>query len=225
MTLFLFVVGVVGVAILFNLWDRQYEKSTIKKLRRVASELNLSFEPKLTDINCLPCSTAKLFEQGHTAKAIGVMSSTVADVKVLLMDYRYETGSGDDRAQNWHTVAAFHVPGLMIPSFTLRKETLLSRVADKLGSHDIDFQTHPDFSHKYRLKGDNECAIRVFFNSRLLDAFEQDRMDKSWVIEGSDDWLVVYTRLTGLYPKDWPDFYQRSFDRFNQIAECAQSRG
>ena len=40
-----------------------------------------------------------------------------------------------------------------------------------MGMQDIDFDQHPEFSDQFRLTGEDEGAIRDFFDQELLDFF------------------------------------------------------
>jgi len=60
----------------------------------------------------------------------------------------------------------------LVPDFALEPEGLLTKFSELAGSKDIDFVDHPEFSKKYYLRGDNEAAIREFFNEHILQFLE-----------------------------------------------------
>jgi hypothetical protein len=60
---------------------------------------------------------------------------------------------------------------LELPSFTMRPEHVFDRLGSALGFQDIDFADHSQFSKMYVLKGQDETAIREFFDQQMLDFF------------------------------------------------------
>lgn len=61
-----------------------------------------------------------------------------------------------------------------IPEFTLDREGFLERVYAFAGFKDIPIQDHSDFSRRFYLLGDNEQAIKTFFNDDLIHFFESN---------------------------------------------------
>jgi len=61
------------------------------------------------------------------------------------------------------------------PQFMLRREELVDRVFDRVrvfGSmRDINFNSNPEFSKQYYLKGDEKEKIKAFFTDEMLDYF------------------------------------------------------
>lgn len=60
-----------------------------------------------------------------------------------------------------------------IPDFTIAKEHLTDRIAERFGAQDIDFKEYPDFSKRYVLKGADETAIRNLFQESIIRFFEK----------------------------------------------------
>lgn len=60
-----------------------------------------------------------------------------------------------------------------IPDFTIAKEFLSDRIAERFGAQDIDFKEYPEFSRKYVLKGADEQAIRNLFQEPVIRFFEK----------------------------------------------------
>lgn len=71
-------------------------------------------------------------------------------------------------------ITVLHVSDIevMIPDFSLEPEGLWSKFSEVAGGKDIDFSDHPDFSKKYYLRGEDEAAIRGFFNENVIHFFE-----------------------------------------------------
>lgn len=61
-----------------------------------------------------------------------------------------------------------------IPEFTLDREGFLQKMYAFAGFKDIPFEDHTDFSKRFYVLGDNEGAIREFFNNDLIHFFESN---------------------------------------------------
>jgi hypothetical protein len=95
-----------------------------------------------------------------------------------------------------HLVACWSLAGSPLPDFDLRPETLGGRVASALGGQDIDFDTNPTFSARYRLRAGDEQAVRRVFRPEVLNFFVRDGEDEIWTegwhAEARDGWLIVH---------------------------------
>lgn len=60
----------------------------------------------------------------------------------------------------------------VIPDFALEPEGLWTKLSELGGGKDIDFTHHPVFSKKYYLRGENDEAIRKFFNDAVVQFLE-----------------------------------------------------
>ncbi|MCR9153654.1 MAG: SulP family inorganic anion transporter [Bacteroidetes bacterium] len=76
-------------------------------------------------------------------------------------------------------------------AFVLDKERLLDRVSHLAGFRDIDFDLHPDFSQRFKLKGDKEKAIRGFFSNALISFLESH---KQYHIECNGRGLLIFDK-------------------------------
>jgi len=81
-----------------------------------------------------------------------VMTTETDDVQLSIFDYQYTTG-GDE---SWHT----------------HRQTVVALESDMQG---IDFEKHPEFSDSFVLTGNDEQAVRSFFDEKLLDLFVQHK--------------------------------------------------
>ena len=67
----------------------------------------------------------------------------------------------------------FEASDLDLPQFALRPEHLFHKIGQVMGYQDIDFDSHPEFSKRYLLRGADEEAVRRAFGSGVLSYFEQ----------------------------------------------------
>ena len=61
---------------------------------------------------------------------------------------------------------------VQVPDFSLEPESLWSKFSELSFGKDVDFGDQPGFSKKYYLRGQDELAVRKFFNSELRDFLE-----------------------------------------------------
>jgi hypothetical protein len=91
---------------------------------------------------------------------------------LAIFDYRYTIGRGKQTRTLHTTVLHIQFDGSPLPHFALRAESVWDKIAATFGSHDIDFDTHPQFSRKYLLRSDDDAAIRDVFTPPILEYFE-----------------------------------------------------
>lgn len=142
-----------------------------------------------------------LFRAGHSREAENVLWPSDRDYVVF--DYQYSTGSGKNRSTHRQTVGAFLCRGRNLPAFTAAPADLLDWFAVRFGGQDIDFAGDPAFSKAYRLRGDDEAAVRDFFSvggTQFLAA------RPGWTVEAQGDWLLAYRAGRRVDPGKLRDF-------------------
>ena len=147
--------ALVAGAIYASHWSR---RKRAEALEQAAQALNWSYQAQPGGIAAvLPgVGSLELFERGHarTRSVENLLCERKPDRPARLFDYQYVTGSGDSSRTWRQTVAAFDLDGIArLPAFTLVPETFWDWVADRFGYHDIDFDSHPEFSRRYKLRG------------------------------------------------------------------------
>jgi hypothetical protein len=136
-----------------------------------------------------------LFEKGSRERFGNIMTGTTSGLKTSLFDYSYTTGGGKNSSTHTQTVAAFS-QDFWLPIFELRPEGFLDRVGEAFVRHDIDFESYPDFSKRYFLRGPAEATIRALFSPSLIAFLEQLPAEEKWHVEGQDTTLIVYASNT-----------------------------
>jgi hypothetical protein len=138
------------------------------------------------------------FQDVDRPRARNVMAGSLGGADALAFDYTYDTrqlnpGKSISVSQ---TVAVFRFRGRAIPTFELSPEGFL-----KEGGQDLDFASHPVFSKRFRLRGDDETAVRSLFNPRVLSFFERLRDDFRETVEGNGEYVIVYRSNRSLKPE------------------------
>jgi len=77
------------------------------------------------------------------------------------------------------------------PLFVIDRESLLDKVAFLAGFKDIVFELHPDFSNRFKVKGDDEAAIKQFLNRAVIEFLEER---KSYHIECNGQALLIFEK-------------------------------
>ena len=99
-----------------------------------------------------------------------------------------------------------------IPQFTLDREGFLEKVSLLAGFKDVPIPSHPDFTKRFYLKGENESDIKKFFTDKVVLFFESNPY---YHIESSGDSLLIYNkqRIAGVKEiKTLHDFGKRLRD-------------
>ena len=132
-----------------------------------------------------------LFERGSRPRFANIMAGMTSGLQTRVFDYSYTVGSGKSSSTHTQTVAAYS-QGLRLPRFELRPEGFLDRVTEAFVHLDIDFDSNPEFSRRYFLRGTDEDGIRKLFSPALITFLEQLSTDEKWHVEGNLATLVIY---------------------------------
>jgi hypothetical protein len=167
------VVAVVGVLALIGgiiAVNSRMEQKRTEALAAASQTMGFAFEPD-GDLEVLKgFGDLPLYGRGHSMKVMNVMTGQAGDRDVKLFDYRYTTGSGKNSHTWSQTVALFPKAGQGLPDLLLAPENVFHKIGAAFGYQDIDFDTSPDFSSHYLLRGPDEMAIRAAFSAAAQTA-------------------------------------------------------
>lgn len=107
------------------------------------------------------------FRSGHSRRWGYTLAGVVSGRPITAFEYRWTTGGGKSRQIHIVHGILWETAGSRLPAFTLGPENILTRIAAAFGGQDIDFDESPEFSKAYRLRGDDEAAIRAFLSPAL----------------------------------------------------------
>lgn len=179
------VLAFVGLAI----WvGHVLEKKRTQAMKLAADRMGHTFEEERSDL-LGELAGFHLFQQGRSQRLRNVISGSQGGVAFKVFDYRYTVGSGKNSQTFRQTVAHVRSDRLRLPSFALRPEHIFHKIGGVFGYQDIDFDSHPTFSKKYLLRGQEEQEIRQTFAPHILDHFDQNH---GLSVEGFGDELVYY---------------------------------
>lgn len=150
-----------------------------------------------------------LFQHGHGKHVSNVVRARLERSDVLLFDYRYTIGAGKNSHTYHQTVLVFTHPETALPRFSLRPEKFWDKLADALGSKDINFPEAEVFSKLYRLNGEDEEAVRALFDGEKLDYFTQN---PNLYIEAAGDTFLYYRLSRLVKVEELPAFIEAGLE-------------
>ena len=194
-----------GYIALFNInmhhrAERQRTRQRTHELRNVAKQLKLDFAPPRLDRFLQSLEKFHLFSIGHHPTLANVMAGQIDGTDVAVFDFTHVIRSGKSTSTVCQTVIWLQRRGTQRTEFALRPESLWNTIGSWLGHGDINFESHPAFSRKYLLRGDDEPAIRELFSDEVLSFFEQQ--DSGVSLEGSGNKLLYYRAGVRIEPND-----------------------
>ena len=195
-------VGVIWFAL------HKLEKNRSLRFQEIADQMGLNFHRKGDSGLQARFSALTLFGRGHSRKSYNVLSGQSQNIDVAVFGYQYTTGGGKNSHTSRQTVMAFDSPHLQLPAFELRPEHMFHKIGQAFGYSDIDFETHPQFSKKYLLRGKNEDAIRDVFTADALEFFEAG---KGISVEARDGQLIYYRSGRRIKPEEIQAFMEQAF--------------
>lgn len=158
-------------------------------LQKEAAAMGYAFERKGEGLRNELNSSLNLLRLGRRPTVYNVMRGPS---DVALFDFDYTVGADRTARTIGQTVAAHRYPGALMPEFHLGPEDFFHKAASALGYKQIGFDTHPEFSKRYLLRGADENAIRAFFQPALLDFFRTLPEKPVWHVEAAGPWMLIY---------------------------------
>jgi hypothetical protein len=154
------IVVAAGVGIWWTWYARQKRREAI-----VQFGLQYGLEYSRVDPYGLLGSGFRLFRLGQGRKIENVLSGSFQGLPVKEADYAYyeeSTDSKGNRTKTWHYFSVVIAEiGIAVPEVSIEKENLLTRLADHLSFHDIQFESE-DFNRMFNVRaGDKEFAYKL----------------------------------------------------------------
>ena len=204
--------GIVGLV----LWlVFRYEKKRTAALELVAKELGLQFSPHADERLLAKLQQFRLFNWGQSRRMKNVMTAETEHVKLTIFDYQFTTSGGQQSHTYSHTLVAFESATLQLPQFSVWPEGFIDKMGAKLGSQDIDFDEHPEFSSMFVLQSDDESTVRTVFNRQILDMFAA----QPGISADSSPGLLTYRKAERRKPAEIRDFMTEAYAFFNAFQE------
>jgi hypothetical protein len=130
-----------------------------------------------------------LFMNGEGKDVYGVIQKPFGSGNLFAFEYKFRVGDSKETNIYSQTVVCFHSPNLNLPYFSLYPEDRVGFIGSAFGYNDVNFESHPYFSKRYRLSTNNEGAIRQVFNPQILSNLE---LLPTINIDGGGQYLFIY---------------------------------
>jgi hypothetical protein len=184
---FVLVLVIAGVV-----YARAQARKRTQALEALALQIGFRFQgDDWSDQSPAPQLGTALFNRGSGRRFDNIMTGEYGGFRVAIFDYRYTVNSGKSSYTYSQTVAAF-MQQLWLPLFELRPEGFFDKVGDFFVHRDIDFESNPEFSRRYLLRGPEPEKIRALFSPALLSFFEGFAAEDKWHVEGNGTSLLLY---------------------------------
>jgi hypothetical protein len=211
----LIVLGIAAIFALFIYFDRKRTKA----LEARARLLGFTFRRKATAEDQQLTAGSALTNIGRSRHLRNVIELPQSDgSRMTLFDFSYVIGSGKRNRNYQQTVTRVQSPMLNLPAFEMRPESVFLKIAATLGMKDIDFESAPNFSRIYLLRGQDEAAIRQVFTPELLRYCEANR--GLW-ISGAGDLLWFHRENRRVKPEELETFVSRARETLQLITNRA----
>ena len=93
---------------------------------------------------------------------------------------------------------------------------MLDRLGSMIGMDDIDFDSHPNFSKWFLLKGTTESAVRQLFKPAVLNYFEGK---KGISVEGQPGQIIIYRPGQKTKPNDIKNFFAEAYEVYGTFVD------
>ena len=185
--------------------------------RALADSLNFTFS-KNPGMESLPRKDEFFLFTGKDVQHVPCMlSGTVDNVEVKILDYSYSKHSGSQGGQTrskLQTLVMFQSPDYRWPDLKMMPDSFALKLTKILGVRDIDFDDAPEFSKRYLLNGSDEAAIRRIFRQEVTDAFARRT---GWCVEAHGDVIVFWSEGKRVPPNDIRSFLEETIELLQSL--------
>jgi len=148
-----------------------------------------------------------IFRHGGGHKVLNLVRGAGPDGTELLFDHRFTIPAAKRSTTVDQTIAAFEVRAANLPAFELMPEGFLARIVQALGRPDIDFDSNPEFSRAYQLRGPDADAVRRLFERQAVSYMATTT---GWSIQACGSWIVVFHLHRRHKPDDMTEFLEQA---------------
>ena len=110
-----------------------------------------------------------------------------------------------------------------MPEFEMRPRGIVQKMGDFFVGRSMDFNSHPNFSSRYRLRGPNIEKSREIFTPALLSFLQSLDPTKKWRLEGVGNTLLIYRSNKRVKPEDFRIFLEETSSLAGQFFALGKS--
>jgi hypothetical protein len=186
----LYVIGIIAVVVVAMIFAHLSAKRRREAMRALAAKLGLRFSPGHNRDLARRYRFIDRIRVGSDRYAYNILSGNFQGHDVILFDYHYETGSGDDTQDYCVSFFILRLP-ISVPELTIGPEGFLSKIAQAVGYDDIDFESH-EFSRKFCVRSHDRKFAYDVCNARMI-AYLLANADLTMEME-RDSLAISFTR-------------------------------
>ena len=183
-----------------------YERKRSEALQIVAKKLGFSFSKSGRGHTEQKHQGFQLFSKGHGGTIKNEIWGRCNDINVSIFGYQYTVGYGKHSRTYNQTVKSMDCSRVMFPTFELIPENTFHKIGQVFGYQDIDFESFPEFSKKYLLRGEDELKIRQLFTPQIISFFESN---KNLCVEAENNTLIFYKASKRCKPDDIQEYFEK----------------
>lgn len=183
-------------------------------VKAVADQLGFTYKETPNQFVDSRISQSNLCAKGRNRRLKNVIKGHSNNIQISVGDYLYTTGSGKSKSTHRQTIVILECTQSYLPKFSLEPENMLHKIGSFLGYPDINFNSHPEFSKRYRLTGPDESAIRNCFTPDVLTFFETHG---GFCVEGMGSVFLYYKRGYTCQPQEWQKLINTAFRVYKQF--------
>ncbi|MGZ8652306.1 MAG: hypothetical protein ACXWX5_09060 [Actinomycetota bacterium] len=186
-------VGVVALAIAVAVFSYLAKKKRREGFALVAIQLGMEYWPE--DPFALLSEPFALFQRGDGRGVENVIAGPYQSIEAKAFDYWYYEESTDSKGNRTKTYYRFDCVVVPIDAacspLTIDNENVLTRLADALSFHDIEFESE-DFNRMFNVKSPDKKFANDFVDARMMQWLLQNGKGTAFEIMG--DRLLCYRR-------------------------------
>ena len=157
-------------------------------LQALAARYQLTYQPQIfdaqrgifealsgvqttTDSFLAPFQHLTPFGQGHSHQVSNLLTGAVGDLGVTIFDYSYKVTTSDGKSSSTTTyyvqVISAALP-MWLPVFTMRPETFMLQIGEKLGFKEIEFESE-EFNKRWFVRGQDSKQIYELLHPQAME--------------------------------------------------------
>jgi hypothetical protein len=199
------VIALVVLAVAAGLWY-SWNRKKQRRLALAAFAANHGLQYSQADTLGLLERPFSLLHSGDGRGCENVVSGTWQGLPCQEADYWYYTESTDSKGHTSRSYRYFSILvaelGAEVPDVSIRRESVLSRLADHLGFHDIDFESEA-FNREFQVKGADRAFAFKLLDARMLAWLLSTGGGFGFEVGGAE--LLVWSNR--LSPADLPSLF------------------
>lgn len=197
MSVAIIAIVVIAVMILIGVLSYRANKKRQEAFRAWAATRGWTYTTRDDSYEGMPWGPP--FGMGSGRAAFDVLQGNWGDRPGLCFTYRYQTQSSDGKTtrteNHWFAIYSLHLPR-SLPELRVSREGVFSKLARKMGIHDIEFESE-DFNREFKVKAEDRKFAYDVVNPQMMQLLMENNAE-GFVIVGPD---IVRARSGRLTPE------------------------